>query len=69
MRQLTMEDKWRYESTGWDDVELQDALFSLERVVPISITVEEGALSLAEIEALEISIDPAYAEIFEDADN
>ncbi|WP_295644450.1 hypothetical protein [uncultured Corynebacterium sp.] len=49
--------------------ELQDALFSLERVVPISITVEEGALSLAEIEALEISIDPAYAEISEDADN
>lgn len=45
--------------------ELQEALFSLERLVPISIAVTEGNLSSSEVEALEIGVDPAYIEVFQ----
>lgn len=48
--------------------ELQEALFSLERLVPISIAVTEGDLSLSEVEALEIGVDPAYIEVFQSDD-
>lgn len=48
--------------------ELQEAMFSLERLVPISIAVTEGDLSVPEVEALEIDVDPAYIEDFQSDD-